>query len=127
MDILPRLQGADDTREDDRRGQGLAMYRLHPPIGGLFMSKIIRSFSLDRDVANFVDSLPDGRGKAISRSNQVSDAIRWYFMGSNDVATKLKAQQWVIDRYLEELTELRAKKCLWCRLKSRLKIKRAER
>lgn len=91
------------------------------------MSKIIRSFSLDRDVANFVDSLPDGRGKAISRSNQVSDAIRWYFMGSNDVATKLKSQQWIIERYLEELTVLRAQRCPWCRLKSRLKRKQEER
>lgn len=37
MDILPRLQSADDTREDDWGGKRLAMYRLHPPIGGLFM------------------------------------------------------------------------------------------
>ncbi len=79
---------------------------------------IIRSYSLDHDIADLMDSLPDGRGKQVSRSMHVSRALRWYF--KEDIKLLLE-QRDLLQGELNRVTAQGCRRCLWCRIRSRLK------
>jgi hypothetical protein len=84
--------------------------------------KIIRSYSLDEDVVRFLDSLPDGRGKVMSRGTYVSKAVRMYWL--KDMGSEIEELEARSARWSARYTEIKAKgcsSCLWCRLKRLLR------
>jgi hypothetical protein len=91
---------------------------MQPPIGGVLMGKVTRSYALDPGVAAWMDKQPDGRGKTRSRSMMVSEAIFYYWMHEADtIATQIRNLREVNRLYLEELRELRQDQTgFWSRL-----------
>jgi hypothetical protein len=91
---------------------------MQPPIGGVLMGKVTRSYALDPGVAAWMDKQPDGRGKTRSRSMMVSEAIFYYWMHEADtIATQIRNLREVNRLYLEELRELRQDQVgFWSRL-----------
>jgi hypothetical protein len=80
--------------------------------------KIIRSYSLDDDVVKFLDSLPDGRGKVMSRGTYVAKAVRMYWL--KEMGAEIEELEARSARWAERYNELKARgcsSCLWCRLK----------
>jgi acetate kinase len=94
---------------------------MQPPIGGLLMGKVTRSYALDPAVAAWLDKQPDGRGKMRSRSMMVSEAVYYYWMHDADTITTQNANLREINRrYLEELRELRQDRASFSSRLSRL-------
>lgn len=84
-----------------------------------------RSYALDRDVVDFLDSQPDGRKRpnqfskrhyASSRSKMVSRAVRAYYL--TETMDRIQEQR---DKLQAELLKATEHSCLWCRFRSRLK------
>lgn len=99
------------------------------------MTGIGRTYALDRDVVEFLDSLPDGRRRpnqwtkrhyAASRSKTVSQAVRAYYLTDQfeyqkELLKNIEGLQRVIKECHEEIRTLKAKRGLLHRLKRLLR------
>lgn len=70
--------------------------------------KRIRSYAMDEDVADFLDDLPDGRGKVISRGTYVNKAVRMYWL--RDMGEEIERMERALEANLDVIERLRAEK-----------------
>tara|TARA_R100001463_G_C3535794_1_gene221996 strand:- start:839 stop:1174 length:336 start_codon:yes stop_codon:yes gene_type:complete len=110
------------------------------------LAKVVRAFSLDPAVSEDLDfhTTVPGKMKAMNKSKYVNEALRFY-MGKNiknmveenrtlreNLTGGLRNKDVIIQGLKHQLDELENAKalsdcrCLWCRLKKRLKKSQAE-
>lgn len=101
------------------------------------MGKVVRAFSIDPHVSESLDH----RVRKRRRSEYVNEALDWYLNKNlreyqkeviesrNFLIEEINKKRVLIGGLEDDLAALRAAKdcrCLWCRLKMRLQVQRAE-
>jgi len=101
------------------------------------LTKVVRAFSIDPHVSETLD----GRVRKRRRSEYVNEALDWYLNKNlrayqeeviesrNFLIAEINKKRLTIGGLEDDLRSLRATKdclCLWCRLKRRLQVQRAE-